>query len=86
MTEALIPAYSSDRDSRVYHSDHDCRTRPDKWIMRSLLWLADDAHDWQECEICVDGDQSHDSLDWSHQQALKEADSWDDLSLGGDGE
>jgi len=54
--------------------------------MRSLLWLADDAHDWQECEICVDGDQSHDSLDWSHQQALKEADSWDDLSLGGDGE
>jgi hypothetical protein len=83
--EALISVYTSARRNRVYHGDHRCPNRPDEWVPKSLLWLADDPHDWRECRICG-GKDDNSGTDWSYQEALADADTWDDLSLDGGGE
>jgi len=81
----LISIYTSARSDRTYHGDHRCPKRPDDYQPKALLWLADDAHDWRECRIC--GGRSGDSgADFSYQEALKNADSWDDFSLDDGGE
>jgi len=80
----LIPVYSSDRAERVYHGNHHCRNRPRDYRPEGLLWLYDDVHDWDECDICQ-GEVDSSGNTEKYQDALKDADTWDDLSLDGEG-
>jgi len=82
--EVLIPAYSSDRERRIYHGNHDCRNRPGNYRPEGLLWLYDDTHDWDECDICQDEFDSSGHTE-KYQYALKDADTLDEISLDGEG-
>lgn len=76
----LISIYTSARSERTYHGDHRCPNRPDEYQPKSLLWLADNAHDWGECRICG-GKDDNSGTDWSYQEALAEAETWDNFTL-----
>jgi hypothetical protein len=79
MTEVLI-SRTRTRSQQVYHTDHRCPNRPDEPVPRPLLWIADDDREWRECEYCCD------EISFGYQAALRDAESWDDLSLDDGGE
>jgi hypothetical protein len=83
--DVLISVYNSALSERNYHGDYGCPCRPDDFQLKALLWLADDVHDWSECEICKEGIDGGGNTE-RYQSALKDADSWDDFSLDGGGE